>query len=165
MAENFKKNIGTLGNEEVPSYYKKYIRQKLAKEHFQTSNLQNLIRTSSQQFSAEPSKRQFYVSGGPFCYKKFHEIFSGNERTIFGYCTENFRQGGQNCILRVQRNILGEKCFFFWEKLENENFRILSKTFSDFQQKSFIGIVKNEFYESIRTFSVFLFKKSDYVHS
>ena len=49
MAENFKKTIGTLGNEDAPSYYKKYnIRQKLAfpklistspKEHFQTLKL------------------------------------------------------------------------------------------------------------------------------
>ena len=85
MAENFKKNIGTLESEEAPSYYSKFnITQKfvLAKliftspeEHFQPFFWN--IRTLEFYSDFEPTifegvvKTAFYMSGGTFCYKRY----------------------------------------------------------------------------------------------
>ena len=60
--------------------------------------------------------------------------FSNIERTIFGFWTTNFRQGCQNCILFVQRNVLRAKYIFF----SKFNFIIFT-----------VGIVKNGFYDTI----------------
>ena len=84
MAENFKKNIGTLRCEEARSYYSK-------------NNIwQKLI-----------LKTHFYVSTGKFSafLRKIQ-----NFEILFGLWAKNFRQGFQNCILRVQKkNILGRE--------------------------------------------------------
>ena len=82
MADNLKKNIGTPGSEENPSYYSKYnIRQRLFSQLISTSSeelfdLFSILQKLESHSEFEPAtfgrvvKTAFYGSGGTFCNKK-----------------------------------------------------------------------------------------------
>ena len=126
MAENFKKNIWILWSGEPPPLIT--LSTKLDKKwYFQNSFLQ--------------------VQRNIFSLFLKHQNF----RNLFRLWTNNFWQSCKNCILLVQRNVLGEKHSLEKSSIFITVFRTLLENFSDFQRKLFDGIVKNAFYESIET--------------
>ena len=125
MAENFKKNIGTLRCEEARSYYSKNnIWQKLVFWKL----ISTCLHENFQRFYEKSKTLKFYSDFEPKIFgrvfktafyefkrrtfweektsEKVYNFFQILSKKSFGFLAEKIRHGYQNCILHVQRNYL-----------------------------------------------------------